>query len=39
MKYLYLFIENDKVNDAVKYGMKLSEYVNKRLDTNPEKKE
>ena len=38
MKYLYLFIENDKVNDAVKYGMKLSEYVNKRLYTNPEKK-
>lgn len=38
MKYLYLFIENDKINDAVKYGMKLSEYANKILKINPEKK-
>ena len=38
MKYLYLFIENEKINDAVKYGMKLSEYANKILKTSTEKK-
>ncbi len=33
MKYLYLYIENDKINDAIKYGMKLSEYANKIINT------
>ncbi|MEG0872497.1 MAG: hypothetical protein RSE00_00610 [Clostridia bacterium] len=31
MNNLYLYIENTKINEAVKYGMKLSEYANKCL--------
>lgn len=38
MKYLYVYIENEKVNNAIKYGMKLSEYSNKILDASNEKK-
>lgn len=38
MKYLYLYIENTKINDAIKYGMKLSEYANKVLSLNNDKK-
>lgn len=38
LRYLYIYIENDKVNDIVKYGMKLSEYANKILETTREKK-
>lgn len=38
MRYLYIYIENDKVNDAIKYGMKLSEYSNKILETSTERK-
>lgn len=38
MNYLYLYIENDKVNDVRKYGMKLSEYANKIITVDAEKK-
>lgn len=38
LKYLYLYIENEKVNDVIKYGMKLSEHANKILKINNEKK-
>lgn len=38
MKYLYLYIENNKINDAIKYGMKLSEYANKIINLNNDKK-
>lgn len=38
MKYLYFYIENDKKNDAVKYGMKLSEHANKIIHLNNNKK-
>lgn len=38
MKYLYLYIENSKVNDVIKYGMKLSEFANKVINLNTDKK-
>lgn len=31
MKYLYIFIDNNKLDDVIKYGMKLSEFSNKLL--------
>lgn len=38
MLYLYVYVENDKVEDAKKYGMKLSDYANKVITLNQEKK-
>ncbi|MEG2311029.1 MAG: hypothetical protein RSB76_03475 [Clostridia bacterium] len=39
MKNLYVYVENDKIVNAVKYGMKLSIYANKVLSiSNTDKK-
>lgn len=38
MSYLYFYIENEKKNDAVKYGMKLSEHANKIIHLSNNKK-
>ena len=34
MKYIYLYIKNELVEECLKYGMKLSEFSNKVLTTS-----
>lgn len=31
MKYIYVYVENNKIDDVIKYGMKLSEFADKVL--------
>ena len=38
MSYLYIYVENEKVENALKYGMKLSEYANKIITLGTEKR-
>ncbi len=38
LSYLYVYLENDKIEDAIKYGMKLSEHANKIITLSKELK-
>lgn len=38
MKYIYIYVKNSKIDDVIKYGMKLSEFSNKTISISDSKK-